>query len=167
MQHKKYDVSFAPQAVQQSESGSIQFCDPSYVSLASDLISELFSGKKDVNGYPKLAHSYAVGLMGATHDETVVGFLHDSLEDTDITEEKLSEMFPKEIVDAVKLLTRDPKQKYFEYIKDLIDSENKIAIAVKLNDLHHNLMRADADKMFALANRYRNAISMIESSDNE
>ena len=46
-----------------------------------------------------------------------------------------------EIVDALRLLTHDESEPYLDYVRRIADSGNKIAIAVKLNDLHHNLER--------------------------
>lgn len=43
------------------------------------------SGQKDMIGNPAILHVLAVGLMGETEQEKKAGFLHDVVEDTDLT----------------------------------------------------------------------------------
>ena len=42
-------------------------------------------GKRDRDGNTVVLHSLIVGSMGKTNEEKCVGFLHDVLEDTDLT----------------------------------------------------------------------------------
>jgi guanosine-3',5'-bis(diphosphate) 3'-pyrophosphohydrolase len=67
--------------------------------------------------------------------------LHDVVEDTGITQEQLFDFgFPREVVDAVMLLTRPrTKHDYYEYVRKIKASGNRIAIVVKLADLEDNL----------------------------
>ncbi len=44
---------------------------------------------------------------------------------------------------AVDLLTHRPGMSYEDYVKNIVRSRNETAIQVKLNDLHHNLHRAE------------------------
>lgn len=46
-----------------------------------------------------------------------------------------------EIVDTLCLLTHYESEPYLDYVRRIAESGNRIAIAVKLNDLHHNLER--------------------------
>ena len=62
---------------------------------------------------------------------TCVALLHDVVEDTDMTFEKILEFgFTVEIVDALKLLTHDDSVPYMDYVKEI--AKNPIAKAVKL-----------------------------------
>lgn len=60
-----------------------------------------------------------------------VAFLHDILEDTDVSEKELFEIFPDEVVYEVKAITKDSKYiSYDEYLTKV--KENEMARIVKL-----------------------------------
>ena len=63
--------------------------------------------------------------------------LHDTLEDTTISEAELRKYFSHDIVEAVKLLTKTKDIDYFDYLKKI--KNNKLARTVKLADIAHNL----------------------------
>lgn len=67
-----------------------------------------------------------------------VAVLHDVIEDTQLTSKDLLRDFPKNIVDAVVLLTKEEGQDYDEYIARLLESKNKLALEVKLADMEDN-----------------------------
>ena len=69
--------------------------------------------------------------------EVCAALLHDVVEDTDITLEELCKEFPDRITDAIRLLTHQDGEDYFDYIIRLKD--NPVAKAVKLADLRHNM----------------------------
>ena len=101
-------------------------------------------GMKDMVGNPAVAHVLAVGLMGKTVNEQKAGFLHDVVEDSDITIADLrAEGVEEDVLTAVDLLTHRPGVTYEDYVKNIVNSGNQTAIQVKLNDLHHNLHRAE------------------------
>jgi len=101
-------------------------------------------GMKDMVGNPAVAHVLAVGLMGKTLNEQKAGFLHDVVEDSDITIADLrAEGVEEDVLTAVDLLTHRPGVTYEDYVKNIVNSGNQTAIQVKLNDLHHNLHRAE------------------------
>lgn len=98
-----------------------------------------------------------------------VAYLHGVLEDTDVTEEQLKELFSVEVVNAVKSLTKEkyePYQFYLERVK-----VNEWARIVKLADLRNN---SDMDKIkkklktplgqqdFKRIKKYLNAIKYLE-----
>jgi (p)ppGpp synthase/HD superfamily hydrolase len=70
-------------------------------------------------------------------EEKAVGFLHDTLEDTYLTEEDLRPVFGDVITDAVVAMTHLIYEDYFTYIERV--SKNSIARKVKLADLTHNM----------------------------
>ena len=55
-----------------------------------------------------------------TDIEKAVAYLHDVLEDTNVTMDELRKMFPNEIVDGVMTLTHRKDESYFEYIRQLL-----------------------------------------------
>jgi len=67
---------------------------------------------------------------------TCVALLHDVAEDTDVTLQYLQQIFPREVTDAVALLTHAHGTDYIAYITAI--RENPIARTVKLADLRHN-----------------------------
>ncbi|MFZ4854512.1 HD domain-containing protein [Enterococcus entomosocium] len=97
----------------------------------------------DLANKPYINHIVTVGkntLEVSNDDKTLaVAFLHDILEDTDVSEKELFEIFPDEVVYAVKAITKDSKNiSYDEYLKKV--KENEMARIVKLADLKHNSM---------------------------
>ena len=105
---------------------------------------EAHDGMKDMVGNPAVAHVLAVGLMGKNPAEQKAGFLHDVVEDSDITLDDLrAQGVEEDVLAAVDLLTHRPGMSYEDYVKNIVRSRNETAIQVKLNDLHHNLHRAE------------------------
>lgn len=101
-------------------------------------------GQKDMVGNPAILHVLAVGLMGKTDLEKKVGVLHDVVEDSDVTLADLRARGVEEgVLEAVDLLTHRSGMSYEDYVKNIVNSGNETAIHVKLNDLHHNLWRAE------------------------
>lgn len=93
-------------------------------------------GQLDYNGIPYIFHP--IHLAEAMDDEysCCVALLHDTVEDTDVTLEELKAVFPKEVTDAVALMTHEKGTDYFDYVRAI--KENPIARKVKLADLAHN-----------------------------
>ena len=99
-------------------------------------------GQKDLDGKPAILHPVAVGLMGSNDVEIKAGFLHDVVEDSDLTIDDLrSKGVDEEVLAALELLTHDKETDYFEYVYSIAHSGNYTAIHTKINDLKHNLDR--------------------------
>ena len=113
---------------------------------ALEIVTYEFRGQKDLDCNPAILHPLAVGMAGANDNEKIVGFLHDLIEDCDWSIEDLrAEGFLDEVVEAVDILThRKGEESYDEYVNKIVASGNRLAINVKLNDLHHNLQRGKA-----------------------
>ena len=105
---------------------------------------EAHVGQKDLVGNPAILHLMAVCLAGKSDLQKKVGLLHDIVEDTQMTLDGLLEKgVEKDVVDAVDLLTHRDNDSYEDYIRKIVSSGNETAIQVKLNDLQHNLHRAE------------------------
>lgn len=142
------------------------------------LMRELHAGQTDKCGQPYWIHPFTVAMCklncvidGTDISTAIVGLLHDVLEDTDITEQELLRRFPMKIDEreALELLTRKDGVSYDDYITSIIESDNKIAIYVKIYDLIHNkqLSRltdagiAVTDKDKQRTEKYRKALDRL------
>jgi len=106
---------------------------------ATMLANIFFRDKKDKGGYPYLGHLQYVSNAGSDEDRKVVGMLHDIIEDTVVSKTILLELgFPHHIIEAVEILTRTTDD-YDSYIDSICNSNNLLAIDVKLKDLEHNM----------------------------
>ena len=92
-----------------------------------------------------------------------VALLHDVLEDCPhVTEEDLLTLgISEDVVEAVKILTRDKSMTYAEYIESVKKSGNSWAIAVKIADLKTNLNGATV----SLASRYTKALESLSAKN--
>ena len=112
------------------------------IDIALRIATAAHAGQLDRDGHPVILHPLTVGLMGHTDEEKIAGFLHDVVEDSDVTfDDLLREGIPTGIVNALRLLTHEKGTDYFEYVQNIIDSGNPIALQVKFNDLRHNFSR--------------------------
>ena len=89
--------------------------------------------------------------------------LHDLVEDKDWTfEDLLEDGFPEHIVDTLRLLTHDKQTPYMDYVKNICESGNQVALAVKINDLNHNLKRGRAGGHWHHVEKHEKALAYIE-----
>lgn len=106
---------------------------------AISMASVAFVGKRDKGGNPYILHCLAVMNMVGTEDEELasIAVLHDIIEDTDMTKEKLLGYgFSIRVAQTVQVLTHDPETSYDDYIKAI--ALNDDAKKVKMADLRHN-----------------------------
>ena len=93
----------------------------------------------DKAGMPYAGHVMRVMQAGRTHDEKIVGVLHDLVEDTHWTFDMLlEEGFPTHIVDALRCVTKISDDEPYEVFIQRVKS-NPLAVAVKINDLTDNM----------------------------
>lgn len=121
--------------------------------------------QRDKSGLPYVFHPFHLAEQMDTEDEICTALLHDVVEDSPLTLEDLRRAgFPEAVLEALALLTHDPRTDYLDYVARL--RENPIARRVKLADLRHNsdLSRLDtvseADRQRLL--RYRRAAELLE-----
>ncbi len=139
-----------------------------YTSLTKKALAICFDAHKnqrDKGGQPYVFHPFHLAEQMETEEEICAALLHDVAEDSHYTIGDLGRAgFPETVLEALRLLTRDPQGNYLEYIAAL--RQNPIARRVKLADLAHNsdLDRLDAvteqDKRRAL--KYRMAQAILE-----
>ena len=105
--------------------------------LALQIAQKAHAGQVDKAGKDYILHPMTVASYMDTDTEKTIAYLHDVLEDTDVTVDALREIFPNEIVDTLITLTHRKDESYFEYIQKV--SKSKLAKKVKVADLLHNL----------------------------
>ena len=94
--------------------------------------------QKDKSGLPYILHPLRVMLKMDNEDEMVPAVLHDILEDTTITENRLlEEGISDESIAIVKLLTRNYNDDYLSYVQKI--KSNKIASKIKKADITDNV----------------------------
>lgn len=93
-------------------------------------------GQADKAGVPYIFHPYHVAEQMTDEYAVCAALLHDVVEDTTLTIGDLERSFPKEVTNAVKLLTHDKDTDYVTYIRAI--KNDPIARAVKMADIQHN-----------------------------
>lgn len=93
-------------------------------------------GQVDKVGVPYIYHPAHLAEQMDSEYACCAALLHDVVEDTDVTFEELEKDFPKEVIDAVRLLTHDLNVDYMDYVSKI--KNNEIARKVKIADLTHN-----------------------------
>jgi (p)ppGpp synthase/HD superfamily hydrolase len=111
-----------------------------YTALTKKALKLCFKAHKDQvdkTDIPYVFHPFHLAEQMTDEITTVCALLHDVVEDTDYTLSDLTEMgFPKEVTDALELLTHDPTVPYMDYVAAV--AVNPVARAVKIADLKHN-----------------------------
>jgi guanosine-3',5'-bis(diphosphate) 3'-pyrophosphohydrolase len=146
------------------------------VAAAIAFIQEAHAGQK-YGSMPYFFHPIEVGAVAWTYATSLsytpqqleiiilAAFLHDIIEDTDYTEADLRERFGDDVVDAVVLLSKDSTLDYQGNIQRIIDSENIVAMIVKLADNRvnrsGNKSHMDPTRATKLNDRYDMSIDML------
>lgn len=93
-------------------------------------------GQTDKSGQPYIFHPYHLAEQMTDEVSACAALLHDVVEDTELTIEELEREFPKEVTEALRLLTHQAGTDYFDYVRAI--RKNPVAMKVKLADLAHN-----------------------------
>lgn len=100
--------------------------------------------QKRIGGDPYITHPVAVANIlkkeGYDIEYLIVALFHDLLEDTDATEDEIRSIAGEEVLQAVKLLTKEKGYDMQTYVTRI--RQNPIAYAVKGADRLHNLRTA-------------------------
>jgi len=137
---------------------------------AVEVATKAHEGQTRWNGEPYITHPITVSNafdLKTQPREKITAVLHDVLEDSNITSQELMQKFPVEIVEALILLTHRPEDTYTDYIMKISNSNNlanKIAMAVKIADLNHNLSDLNHKKHAQRLDKYQLARQLITSS---
>jgi len=129
------------------------------IELAKSIATEAHEGQKRKDGKLYITHPEAVAEK-VSDELKPIAWLHDVIEDTNITKEKLISLgVNRHTANCVQSLTRKKGTTYFDYINQIICSTNMRSIfQVKIADLEHNMSDL---KEGSLKDKYRFAIEKI------
>lgn len=122
-------------------------------------------GQRDKGGLPYILHPLHLAEQMETEEEICAALLHDVVEDSPYTLADLRrEGFPESVLEALRLLTREPGEDYLTYAARL--RENPIARRVKISDLLHNSDLARLETVSshdrARVEKYRKALKILQ-----
>ena len=133
---------------------------------AYEIAKRAYLGQVDKAGEDYIKHPEKVASFVKTDEEKAVAYLHDVIEDTELTLEDLHEYeFSKEVIEAVDIITKKKGEDCRNYLNSV--KKNKLARAVKLADLRHNsdLTRLTkvTEKDIERKEKYQKAIDFLNS----
>jgi len=105
-------------------------------------------------------HPFVVALATRQKEDVIVALLHDSLEDGYSDVEELKSYFDSDIVDDVITLSKQPEEKYFDYVKHVKRMGGR-PLRVKILDakINYNRCKMRGD---SLIRRYEKALKILE-----
>jgi (p)ppGpp synthase/HD superfamily hydrolase len=110
------------------------------------IAAKAHENQQDRGGHPYVLHPIRVMMQMQTEDTKIVAVLHDVVEDTDWTIDKLrQEGFPEYILDAIDSVTRGENEMYRDFVERT--SKNHLGTIVKLGDLRDNMDVTRLDEM--------------------
>ena len=102
------------------------------------IAAQAHKGQKDKAGSPYLLHPLRMMLRMNSEAAMMAAVLHDVVEDTEWTLERLREAgFSEEVLEAVDCLTHREGESYQEFVERV--QTNTIARQVKIADLEDNM----------------------------
>jgi (p)ppGpp synthase/HD superfamily hydrolase len=108
--------------------------------LCEHIAREAHEGAKRLNGEDYIVHPEAMVSMTNDPKAQALRWIHDVLEDTDVTVEELLHLgVPKDIVEDAVVITKLAGEEYAAYILRVATTGSIRALEAKLSDLAHNL----------------------------
>ena len=136
---------------------------------AIEIAVQAHKGASDKGGAPYILHPLAVMHNLDTDDEKIVAVLHDVVEDTEWTFEKLlGEGFSVTVLDALRSVTKqDDGEDYFDFIRRA--KTNPLGRKVKIADIRHNMdvtrIKVLGDKDVTRLNKYKKSLEILTSNN--
>ena len=130
---------------------------------AARIAEQAHRGQFDKGGRPYIFHPMQLAEQMTDEYTAAIALLHDVMEDTAVTDAQLAAEFPARVMEALRLLTHDRREDYFEYVRRI--RQNPDAAAVKLADLRHNSDSSRLKNMTPAAaqrlEKYRKAMRIL------
>ena len=128
------------------------------------------NGQVDESGVPYIFHPFHLAEQMQDEFTTCIALLHDVIEDTNVTYTQLARKFPKEVTDALLLLTHREGVDYLDYVRAI--KRNRYATIVKLADIEHNSDQSrfegsgvSQERLQYFRDKYANANSIVLDED--
>ena len=117
------------------------------VAAAEALARAAHAGQEDKAGQPYILHPQRVAARLSSPETQVVAWLHDTVEDTDVTLAQIAEQFGPETAAAVESVTHWPGESDADYMQRV--KANPIGRLVKISDLidNSNLTRLNSVRL--------------------
>lgn len=107
------------------------------IEIAYKIAKKAHKGQIDRAGVDYIKHPETVANFVTTDEEKIVAYLHDVIEDTNVTLKELKTYgFSEVILEAIDIITKKKGQTYQNYLE--LVKTNELARIVKLADLRHN-----------------------------
>lgn len=106
------------------------------IEAAKAFATRAHDGQTDKAGLPYIAHPQRVAARLDTPEAKVVGWLHDTVEDTPLTVRDIEAAFGPETATAVDAVSRREGEAWSDYLDRV--AANPIARQVKISDLIDN-----------------------------
>ena len=134
---------------------------------AIEIAQEVHKGVKDKGGHDYINHPIRVMHAMSNDQEKIVAILHDVVEDSDWTFERLKEQgFEDSVIESLHCVTKySEEEDYQEFIKRA--ATNKIATKVKMADIEDNLdlsrLGTLTEKDLTRIEKYKKALKYLKA----
>ena len=106
------------------------------VEAARRLATQMHEGQTDKAGLPYVTHPERVAARLETPEAQVVGWLHDTVEDTALSLDEIEARFGPQTAAAVDAISRRDGELWDDYLARV--KQNPVARTVKISDLIDN-----------------------------
>ena len=103
---------------------------------AMEIAYRAHHGQADKAGMPYIFHPMHLAEQMEDEISCCVALLHGTVEDTDVSFAELETVFPRTVMEPLRLLTHPEGMPYFDYVRAI--RGNAVAVKVKLADIAHN-----------------------------
>jgi len=136
--------------------------------LAMNIAYDAHKDQVDKSGLPYIFHPFYIAMQMESEETIIVAFLHDVVEDSNITFDDLQHYgFSNIVMDALKLLSHKKSIPYLDYIQEI--KTNELARKVKLADLKHNSdtsrLEFVDEEVVERIEKYHQAIQLLEGKN--
>tara|TARA_B100001093_G_scaffold490436_1_gene529469 strand:- start:398 stop:820 length:423 start_codon:yes stop_codon:yes gene_type:complete len=134
---------------------------------AIEIAKEAHKGAKDKGGHDYINHPIRVMHAMINDQEKIVAILHDVVEDSDWTFDRLKEEgFEDSVIESLRYVTKHSEEEdYQEFIKRA--ATNKIATKVKMADIEDNLdlsrLGTLTEKDLTRIKKYKKALKYLKA----
>lgn len=136
---------------------------------AARIAYEAHKDQFDHIGMPYVFHPFHLAEQMDDEILTCAAFLHDVVEDTDVTFDDLEKEFPSEVIRLLKLLTHEKEEDYMDYIRRV--AKDPQARKIKIADMTHNtdagraaMLTSDEAREY-FKNKYSKAWEVLTSAE--